>query len=495
MSKEWQIPRRAFLRGLGTVIALPVFEAMLPPVRALAGMTGQGNEPDGFPKRLAFVYTPNGANMAQWSPEGVGTDYQLSPTLEPLAAHKADMTVISGLAARKAFGNGDGGGDHARASASYLTGCQAKKSASDIHVGISVDQVAANAVGDRTRFPSLELSCDLGQEAGSCDSGYSCAYQFNISWRSETQPMNPEIEPKAVFDRLFGGGSDGESREARLRREQQDKSVLDFVLDQTKTLESGLGTNDRRKLDEYLTAIREVEKQIARNGRMPPPVPAGAVGSLDAEYTFERHMRLMFDIMTLSFQTDSTRIATFPRVARRRQPPVPLRRSAGRPPLHFPPRRKSGKACGPGQDRPVARHPVRLFPRQAQVGQGGRRHPARQLHDRLRQGHQRPPGARSRQSADDRGRKRRRHDHAWAAHQGRGDPDHEPLRGDAGPDGCPHAPCLATAPGRSRPLPDSGPAAASPGPIDQCAAGAEAIAWTSVASFQRPDCLIAPLAS
>ncbi len=211
MSKDWQIPRRTFLRGLGTAIALPVFEAMLPSVRALAdtaGGTGKaGLTPAGFPKRMAFVYTPNGANMAQWSPKGVGVDYQLSPTLEPLAAHKADMTVISGLAQRKAFGNGDGGGDHARASANFLTSCQPKKSASDIHAGISVDQVAANAIGDQTRFPSLELSCDLGQEAGSCDSGYSCAYQFNISWRSETQPMNPEIEPRAAFDRLFGSGN------------------------------------------------------------------------------------------------------------------------------------------------------------------------------------------------------------------------------------------------------------------------------------------------
>jgi len=315
MSKDWQIPRRTFLRGLGTAIALPVFEAMLPSVRALADTAGEagkaGLTPAGFPKRMAFVYTPNGANMAQWAPKGVGFDYQLSPTLEPLAAHKADMTVISGLAQRKAFGNGDGGGDHARASANFLTSCQPKKSASDIHAGISIDQVAANAIGDKTRFPSLELSCDLGQEAGSCDSGYSCAYQFNISWRSETQPMNPEIEPRAAFDRLFGTGAPGESREARLQRASQDKSVLDFVLDQTKGLERNLGANDRRKLDEYLTAIRDVEKRIAQNGRMPPPVPAGAIGNLDAEYTFERHMRLMFDIMTLSFQTDSTRIATF----------------------------------------------------------------------------------------------------------------------------------------------------------------------------------------
>ncbi len=309
MSKNWQIPRRTFLRGMGTVIALPVLDAMLPSGRALAATLGAG--PADFPKRMAFVYLPNGMNMAKWAPEGVGADYKLSPTLEPLAAHKADFNVISGIVHQKAKANGDGGGGHARASATYLTGCQAKKSASDIHIGISVDQVAANAIGDQTRFPSLELSCDRGQEAGSCDSGYSCAYQFNISWRSETQPMNPEIEPKAAFDRLFSSGSAGESRESRLRREQQNKSVLDFVLDQTRGLQRDLGTNDRHKLDEYLTAIREVEKRIEQNGKMPPSVPDGAMGDMEGEYTFERHVRLMFDMMTLSFQTDSTRVASF----------------------------------------------------------------------------------------------------------------------------------------------------------------------------------------
>ncbi len=294
---------------MGTVIALPVLDAMLPSVKALAATAG--TTPAGYPRRMAFVYLPNGMNVAKWAPIGEGADYQLSETLAPLAAHKADFNVISGIVHQKAKANGDGGGGHARASATYLTGAQAKKSASDIHIGISVDQVAANAIGDQTRFPSLELSCDRGQEAGSCDSGYSCAYQFNISWRSETQPMNPEIEPKAAFDRLFGGGSSDESREARLRREQQNKSVLDFVMDQTHSLERSLGSHDRQKLDEYLTAIREVEKRIAQNGQMPPTVPDGAMGDLNGEYTFERHMRLMFDLMTLSFQTDSTRVATF----------------------------------------------------------------------------------------------------------------------------------------------------------------------------------------
>ncbi len=310
MSTSWQIPRRTFLRGVGTAIALPILDSMLP-LRALGATTAGSTAAGAAPKRMAFVYVPNGMNMAKWAPTGVGTDYQLSETLAPLAAHQSDFSVLSGLAHRKAFGNGDGGGDHARSSATYLTGCQAKKSASDVHIGISVDQVAAKAIGDQTRFPSLELSCDRGQEAGSCDSGYSCAYQFNISWRSETQPMNPEIEPKAAFDRLFGAGSSDESREARLRRERQSKSILDLVLDQTSRLQKNLGKNDRQKLEEYLTAIRDVEKRIEQNGRMPPPVPAGAVGDFDADYTFERHMRLMFDIMTLSFQTDSTRIASF----------------------------------------------------------------------------------------------------------------------------------------------------------------------------------------
>ncbi|HVS54053.1 MAG TPA: DUF1552 domain-containing protein [Opitutaceae bacterium] len=308
MSSNWQIPRRTFLRGVGTAIALPVLDAMLP--TRLFGATAPATAA-GFPKRMAFVYVPNGMNMSKWAPLGVGADYQLSPTLEPLAAYKSDFSILSGLAHRKAFGNGDGGGDHARASATYLTGTQAKKSASDIHIGVSVDQVAAKAIGDQTRFPSLELSCDRGQEAGSCDSGYSCAYQFNISWRSETQPMNPEIEPKAAFDRLFGTGSPDESREARLRRERQNRSILDLVLDQTHRLERNLGRNDRQKLDEYLTAIRDVEKRIEQNGRMPPPVPDGAAAAFEGDYTFERHMRLMFDVMALSFQTDSTRVASF----------------------------------------------------------------------------------------------------------------------------------------------------------------------------------------
>jgi hypothetical protein len=309
MNKNWQIPRRAFLRGMGTVVALPVLEAMFPAGRLLADTVGGAAAK--FPKRMAFVYVPNGVNMSKWTPEKTGVDYELSPTLSPLAPHQKDFTVLSGLTHKNAFGNGDGGGDHARACATYLTGKHPKKSASDIHAGISVDQVAANKIGDNTRLPSLELSCDRGQEAGSCDSGYSCAYQFNISWRSETQPMNPEIEPKQAFERLFGAGTSEEARLARAKRDHYDQSILDLVQDQAKNLENKLGTTDRRKLDEYFTSIRDVEKRIQQNGVAPPVVPDGAMGDMNADYTFERHMKLMFDLMTLSFQTDTTRIATF----------------------------------------------------------------------------------------------------------------------------------------------------------------------------------------
>ena len=309
MSKNWQLPRRTFLRGLGTALALPMLESMMPSTRLLGATLGSAAT--AAPKRMAFIYVPNGVNVDKWVPEKDGADYELSPTLSPLEAHRRDITILSGLAQKNAFGLGDGGCDHARASATYLTGVHPKKSASDIHAGISADQMVANTIGDQTRFRSLELTCDRGQEAGACDSGYSCAYQFNISWRSPSLPMNPEIEPKAAFDRLFGNGNAGETKEAQARRQRYDTSVLDFVQDHAKKLEAQLGTTDRRKLDEYFTAIREVELQIQKNGQTPPTVPEGAAPDLEASYTFERHMRLMFDIMTLAFQTDSTRVATF----------------------------------------------------------------------------------------------------------------------------------------------------------------------------------------
>jgi hypothetical protein len=309
MAKNWQLPRRTFLRGLGTMIALPMFDAMLPSVARAAALTG--TTPQGFPKRLAFVYVPQGKNMADWTPQNAGRNFDLPMILKPLARHQEDFSVITGLCHKHGLSENDGGGDHARASAVYLTGCHPKKTAgADIKLGISVDQVAAQQIGDQTRLPSLELSCDGGQRAGSCDSGYSCAYQFNMSWKSETQPLNPEVNPRAAFERLFGSGDSAQSKEAQLKRRLFNKSVLDFAMDDARSLSANLGKTDNRKLDEYLTSVREIEQRIDRSEKFQVKAPDG-VQPPEMFETYEQQIQLMFDILTLAFQTDSTRISTF----------------------------------------------------------------------------------------------------------------------------------------------------------------------------------------
>lgn len=306
MSKNWRLPRRTFLKGLGTAMALPMLEAMTPPVSA-AGAPAKAVHP----VRMAYVYIPNGANMADWTPATTGSDFELPYILKPLEEHKRDLLVISGLAQDKARANGDGAGDHARASATFLTGAQARKTAgADIKVGISVDQIAASKIGKSTRFPSLELGCDRGQQAGNCDSGYSCSYSYNISWKTESTPMPAEVDPRLVFERLFANNHPGETTEARAKREKYQKSILDFVLEDSKQLRSNLGRTDQRKLDEYMTAVRELETRIERASnfaqvhpdfKQPKGIPAD----------YEEHIKLMYDLIALAFQTDTTRISTF----------------------------------------------------------------------------------------------------------------------------------------------------------------------------------------
>src|SRR5438132_2960419 len=249
MNKTWQIPRRTFLKGLGTVIALPMLEAMLPPAKLLAAAASEAAKT--FPRRMAFIYIPNGVNMEDWTPQSLGADFELPYILQPLAPLQKDFQVISGLAHDKARPNGDGPGDHARASATFLTGCQARKTkGADIKVGVSVDQIAAEKAGKYTRLPSLELSCDKGRIAGECDSGYSCAYQYNLSWKTESTPMPPEIDPRLVFERLFSDGITSGNPSERAARVRQRKSILDFVSDDANRLKRNLGTSDQRKLDE-----------------------------------------------------------------------------------------------------------------------------------------------------------------------------------------------------------------------------------------------------
>lgn len=289
-------------------MALPMFDAMVPGVSTLARAAEAAS---GTPKRMAFVYIPNGANMTDWTPATLGSDFDLPVILEPLAPVKNDLLVLSGLAHDKARPNGDGAGDHARASATFLTGCQARKTqGADIRVGISVDQLAAARVGKQTRFASLELGVDRGKQVGNCDSGYSCAYSFNVSWKTDSTPMPPEVDPRQVFDRLFGGGSRNEIVQNQALRDQYQKSVLDFVLEDAKRLKANLGYTDRRKLDEYMTAVRELEQRIEQAQHYAAIMP-GLNKPTGIPKDYEQHVRLMYDLLALALQTDQTRIASF----------------------------------------------------------------------------------------------------------------------------------------------------------------------------------------
>lgn len=298
------LSRRTVLKGLSTAIALPWLEAMGP----IASWAEESTPGKTAPNRMAFLYVPNGKNMADWTPASEGTGFELTPILEPLAPVKDDILVLTGLTADGARAHGDGGGDHARALASFLTGAHpVKTDGTDIRNGISVDQVAASRVGDQTRLASLEIGCEAGAMAGNCDSGYSCVYSSTMAWRSATQPLPKEVNPKLVFERLFGAGAGAD----RAKRDQLRRSILDFVRDDTRDLTGKLGKNDQRKLDEYFSSIRDIEQRIVRAASLPEvktpdfPVPAGIPGE------YQEHVRLMCDLMVLAFQTDLTRICSF----------------------------------------------------------------------------------------------------------------------------------------------------------------------------------------
>ncbi|MFM7607160.1 MAG: DUF1552 domain-containing protein [Prosthecobacter sp.] len=291
--------RRTFLRGLGALIGLPFLES-------LHAATASAKPP----LRFGWIFFPNGMVRDFWTPTGEGRDFQFNQTNAPLAPLRDHVTLIGNLAHDKARQNGDGGGDHARNGATYLTAVQAKKTGGkDIHVGVSIDQVIAREVGQHTRLPSLELGTEPSRKEGRCDSGYSCIYMSNISWRSATQPSGIEINPRRAFDRLFGAsGSEGERFRARSAARQ---SVLDFVADDAKQLQREVSGSDRRKLNEYFESVRAVEKQIAQMTILPPiAVPDGSRPQADPADTVTR-IRLMYDLMALAYQTDATRVITF----------------------------------------------------------------------------------------------------------------------------------------------------------------------------------------
>ena len=279
----------------------------MPAVSSASGLPASG----GLPRRMAFVYVPNGANMPDWTPAKTGKDFDLPRILEPLKEHREDLMVLSGLMQDKGRPNGDGAGDHARASASYLTAAQPRKTqGADIKVGVSIDQFTAQRLKNDTRFPSLEIGCDRGQNSGNCDSGYSCAYSFNISWKTESTPLPPETNPRQVFSRLFGNGLGGEVEERSAKQSLYHKSLLDFVMDDARRLQARLGTTDRRKLDEYLTAVRELEQRMDRSERFAAAMPGQQIPH-GIPTDNEEHIRMMYDLMALAFQTDSTRVSSF----------------------------------------------------------------------------------------------------------------------------------------------------------------------------------------
>jgi hypothetical protein len=305
MSGKQRISRRTLLKGLGTAVALPMLEAMTP-TQAL------GSGPSGGPKRLAFFYVPNGIHMEAWTPNSPGADFTIPSILEPLAPLRKDFLVLSGLTLDKARAYGDGGGDHARAMSTFLTGRHPRKThGADLRAGVTADQVAAEKVGRLTRFPSLELGCDRGLQSGNCDSGYSCAYSANISWQSDATPMAKEIDPRLLFERLFSNEFKDEPRESRLRRQLYEKSILDFVSEDAGHLRVRLGAHDRRKIDEYLTSIRELERRIARSDRDAVASHAPAKPPVGIPKSYEEHIRLLMDLLLVAFQGDLTRIATF----------------------------------------------------------------------------------------------------------------------------------------------------------------------------------------
>ncbi len=305
MISKKALSRRTVLRGLGTAVALPLLDSMLPAFTAVARSAAAPVN------RFGVMYVPNGMIMQDRAPVGVGTGYQLNTTMVPLAPFRNQMTVISGLNCIPPPGTRAGDGVHARASTRFLTDVYPKitPSGGEIRAGISMDQILAKEMGKHTQLASLEMAIESTQSAGACDQGYACDYTSTICWRGETTPLPMENNPRAVFERLFGdtGSTD---QKARLSRIQQDRSILDSVVSEVARLQQSLGQGDRGKLNEYLDAIRDVERRIQKAEEQsdqelplvahPPGIPGA----------YDDHAKLLIDLQVLAYQCDLTRIIT-----------------------------------------------------------------------------------------------------------------------------------------------------------------------------------------
>ena len=297
------LPRRTFLRGAGAAIALPFLDSMVPAMATAASTPEK-------PVRMAFVYVPNGIDMRNWNPTYEGPLQELPRILKPLEPYKQDFNLLGNLTHNAGRALLDGAGDHGRCCASYLTGIQPRKTMVDIKAGVSFDQIVANKVGTKTRFKSLEIGMEDSRQAGDCDSGYSCAYTNNLAWRSETQPLPPILNPRALFERLFGEDA-GLTPEARKRRNLFRRSVLDLVSADARNLSADLGPTDQRKLDEYLSSVREIELQIERAEKDNQQINPGMEKPYGIPADFAEHFKLMTNMITVAFQADLTRVVTF----------------------------------------------------------------------------------------------------------------------------------------------------------------------------------------
>jgi hypothetical protein len=293
------LPRRTFLRGMGATVALPLLDAMVPSMTALAATPAQPV------RRLGFVYIPMGAHIPEWTPPGEGTLSELSPSLRSLAPVLDQITVITNLELKNAYP-----GTHATSNAAFLSAARAKWTEStDYYLGTTVDQIAAKHIGSETRLPSLELAMDLLTTVGQCDNGYACVYQNNLSWSSPTTPLPAEAHPRIAFERLFGDGGSAAERLAELRKSS---SLLDWVREDISRLQKKLGPSDRTKVTQYLDSVREVERRIQKaeaetaDSRLPDlDRPVGVPAA------YQDHARLMFDLQVLALQGDVTRVITF----------------------------------------------------------------------------------------------------------------------------------------------------------------------------------------
>ena len=311
MSTNHTLPRRTFLRGLGATMALPLLDSMTPTLSAVGPATP--------PIRLGYLYTPNGIVGASeksprpftWTPRGAGANFEFSPTMKALEPFREHLNVFSGLAQVNGRALGDGPGDHARATATFLTGVHPRKTGgADFQLGISADQIAAKELGKYTQLASLELGLEPQPLAGNCDSGYTCAY-MSMSWRGPTSPLPAEINPRTVFERLFGDGDSTDPRERMARLESQ-KSVLDYVTSSLSRLRLGLGAGDKRKLEEYLESVRDIERRIQRAEEQSATIELPHIERPSAiPDDYMQYTKLMIDLQVAAWQTDMTRVASF----------------------------------------------------------------------------------------------------------------------------------------------------------------------------------------